>query len=214
MSKISNAQVREAIQNALQERKKRKFVESIDFQVMLRDYDPEKDKRFNSTTTLSYPCKSKLKICLIGTMHHTEQTGDLNIEAVSLDDLKKFNKEAKLIKKWARQFDVLLVSESLSRNVTKLIGRYVTQIGKLPVPIGENEKVADKVEELMRTVRFRTKKFPWLAQSVGIDSLEEEELRQNITKSINFLVSLLPKGWQNIKSIHIKTTMGKPQKLY
>lgn len=47
----------------------------------------------------------------------------------------------------------------------------------------------------MRTIRFRVKKFPWLAQSVGIDTLEEEELRTNITKSINFLVSLLPKGW-------------------
>lgn len=93
---------------------------------MLRDFDPEKDKRFNSTTTLSYPCKSKLSVCLIGTMHHIEQTKDLSIEAVNIDDLKKFNNEGKLIKKWARKFDVLLVSESLSRNVTKLIGRHVT----------------------------------------------------------------------------------------
>ena len=77
--------------------------------------------------------------------------------------MKKFNREAKLIKKWARKFDVLLVSESISRNVTKLIGRYVTSIGKLPVPIAENEDVAEKVNELKKTIRFRVKKFPWLA---------------------------------------------------
>ena len=115
MSKVTNAQVREAIQNALNERKKRKFVESIDLQVMLRDFDPEKDKRFNSTTVLSYPCKSKLSVCLIGTITHIEQCEGLDIESVNLDDLKKFNNEGKLIKKWARKFDVLLVSESLSR---------------------------------------------------------------------------------------------------
>lgn len=39
---------------------------------MLRDFDPEKDKRFNSSTALSYPTKSKLKICLIGTINHIE----------------------------------------------------------------------------------------------------------------------------------------------
>jgi large subunit ribosomal protein L10Ae len=130
---------------------------------MLRDFDPEKDKRFNSTTTLNYNCKSRLKICLIGTMNHIEAAQGVDIETVNLDDLKKFNKEAKLIKKWARKFDILLVSESLSRNVTKLIGRYVTSIGKLPVPISENENPKDKVEELMKTIRFRVKKFPWLA---------------------------------------------------
>lgn len=162
---------------------------------MLRDYNPEKDKRFNSTTVLSYPCKSNLKICLIGTINHIEQAKEINLDAVNLDDLKKFNREAKLIKKWARRYDILMVSESLSRNVTKLIGRYVTSIGKLPVPIGENENVKDKVDELMKTIRFRVKKFPWLAQSVGIDTLEEEQIRQNVTKSLNFLVSLLPKGW-------------------
>jgi len=162
---------------------------------MLRDFDPEKDKRFNSSTVLSYPTKSKLAICLIGTMSHIEQTKELNIESVNVDDLKKFNNEAKMIKKWARKYDILMVSESLSRNVTKLIGRHVTSIGKLPVPIGESEKVKDKVDELLKTIRFRVKKYPWLAQSIGIDTLKEDEIRQNLNKSLNFLTSLLPKGW-------------------
>lgn len=71
----------------------------------------------------------------------------------------------------------MLVSESLSRNVTKLVGRHVASVGKLPVPLAENENVNDKVNELMRTIRFRVKKFPWLAQSAGIETLEEEEIR-------------------------------------
>ena len=214
MSKISNEQITKGIEDALANRKKRKFVESMDFQVMLRDYDPDKDKRFNSATTLNHNVKSSLKVCLIGTINHVEEAKENGYEGVLVDDLKKFNNEPKLIKKWARRFDCILVSESKNKDVTKMVGRYITSIGKLPVTIGEKEKVKDKVNELLKTIRFRVKKVPWLAQSFGIDSLTQEDLRQNLTKSVNFLVSLLPKGWQNIKTIHIKSSMGKPIQLY
>ena len=145
-------------------------------------------------------------------MVHNDQAKALGLAHVSVDDIKKFNKDAKLIKKWARGYDILIVTDTLSRTVTKMIGRYVTSIGKLPVPIGENENLEAKIEELHRTIRFRVKKFPWLAQSVGIDTLSEDELRQNVTKSLNFLASLLPKGWQNIKAVTIKLkVIGKEE---
>ena len=174
MSKITNTHLRNCIQNALEDRKKRKFTESIDLQITFRDYNPIKDKRFNSTTVLSHKCRSNLKVCLIGTMKDNEAAKDLDMDCVSIDDLKKFNGEAKLIKKWARKYNVILVSESLSRNVTKLVGRYVSRIGKLPVPLLEGESPEEKLGELYNTIRFRVKKFPWLAQSVGTDQLEVE----------------------------------------
>jgi len=31
--------------------------------------------------------------------------------------------------------------------------------------------------------------------------------------SLNFLVSLLKKGWHNLRTVHVKTTMGKSVKL-
>ena len=44
--------------------------------------------------------------------------------------------------------------------------------------------------------------------------MTEEEIRQNVNMAINYFVSLLKKNWQNLKSAYIKTTMGKPQRLY
>ena len=214
MSKLTTEQITSAVEQALEHRKKRKFVESLDFQVMFRDFDLERDKRFNSATTLNHDVRTIMKICVIGTMNHVQEAKTLGLEGVSTDDLKKFNNEEKLIKKWARRFDCILVSESKNKEVTRMIGRYITRIGKLPIVISEKEKIHEKVNELKKTIRFRVKKVPWLAQSVAVDSLTADEIRSNLTKSVNFLVSLLPKGWQNIKAIHIKTTMGKPVKLY
>jgi large subunit ribosomal protein L10Ae len=44
--------------------------------------------------------------------------------------------------------------------------------------------------------------------------MTEEQIRQNLNISVNFLVSLLKKGWNNINSLYIKTTMGKSIKLF
>jgi large subunit ribosomal protein L10Ae len=36
----------------MKDRKERKFVETVELQIGLRDYDPEKDKRFNGSIRL------------------------------------------------------------------------------------------------------------------------------------------------------------------
>ena len=52
-----------------------------------------------------------------------------------------------------------------------------------------------------------------MATAVGHVEMSDEELKQNIMMSLNFLASLLKKGWHNIKTIYIKTTMSPAIKL-
>ena len=51
MSKVSREQLYECVQAVLtaSQEKKRKFVETIDLQIGLKNYDPQKDKRFSGT---------------------------------------------------------------------------------------------------------------------------------------------------------------------
>jgi len=44
--------------------------------------------------------------------------------------------------------------------------------------------------------------------------MTEQQLVDNMKLAINFLVSLLKKNWQNIKVLYIKSTMGKPTRLF
>ena len=48
-----------------------------------------------------------------------------------------------------------------------------------------------------------------MAAAVGNVEMDDEELKANIMMALNFLASLLKKGWHNLKSVYIKTTMGK-----
>jgi len=58
------------------------------------------------------------------------------------------------------------------------------------------------------------KKVLCLGVAVGTVDLTEDQAIQNNVNSVNGLVSLLKKGWQNIKFLYIKSTMGPIQRIY
>jgi large subunit ribosomal protein L10Ae len=145
MSKLPNVQINNAIELALKERKAREFAETLELQIMLRDYNPDKEKKFNSTVVLNHPIKRNIKICVIGTINHIDQAKALNVDFKDIDELNIISKESKLVKKWARNYDVLLVSDSLKLKFIKMVGKQVNSVGQQPSFILENENVEAKV---------------------------------------------------------------------
>jgi large subunit ribosomal protein L10Ae len=79
--------------------KQRKFTETIELQIGLKNYDPQKDKRFSGTVRLPYIPRPGMKICVLGDVKHCEQAVNLGMDAKSVEDLKKLNKNKKLVKK-------------------------------------------------------------------------------------------------------------------
>merc|ERR1712202_103361 len=73
---------------------------------------------------------------------------------------------------------------------------------------------SSETPELKCTIKFQMKKVLCLAVAIGNVGMGEDELVQNLNLAVNFLVSLLKKNWQNVKSLNVKSTMGKPQRLY
>ena len=214
MNKISEAEYVEGIEYILENRKQRKFVETIELQIGLKDYDPKKDKRFSGSMRLPNLCKTKIKVCVIGDVQHIGEAQALGIDAIDLDGLKKFNKEKKEIKKWAKKYQLLLATDTLSRKIPRVLGPTLTKIGMFPQVITHDQPLSDKIAEIKSSVKFQLKKVLCMAVAVGNVNLTNAQIQQNLVSSVNFLVSLLKKGWNNIKSLTIKTTMGKPYSLF
>lgn len=53
--------------------KQRKFVETIELQIGLKNYDPQKDKRFSGSVKLPHIPRPKMKICMLGDAQHVEE---------------------------------------------------------------------------------------------------------------------------------------------
>ncbi len=71
-----------------------------------------------------------------------------------------------------------------------------------------------KINEIKASIKFQLKKVLCLGVAVGNVGMTDKELYVNTQMSVNFLVSLLKKNWQNVRCLYIKSSMGKPVRLY
>ena len=217
MSKVQASAVRESVKEVLKfslEEKKRKFTETVELQIGLKNYDPQRDKRFSGTVRLPNVPRPGMKLCILADAAHIDKAKAIGLPFMSVDDLKKLNKNKKLIKKLAKKYDGFLTSDTLIKQIPRLLGPGLSKAGKFPTPLSHTDSLEQKIDEIKSTIKFQLKKVLCLGVAVGHVGMTEDELVNNIMLAVNFLVSLLKKNWQNVKSLFIKSSMGKPQRLY
>jgi large subunit ribosomal protein L10Ae len=218
MSKLDAEQVEEVI-NAIKagaETKKRNFLETIELQVALKNYDPQKDKRFSGSITLPFIPRDKFSVCVLGSASDCDRAKACGVESRSVEDLKKLNKNKKLVKKLAAEFSAFLASSALIRKIPRLLGPGLNKAGKFPGVLGDKEDISAKVNDLKASVKFQLKSKKTTCMGVAISNvaLTTDQTAQNVILAVNFLVSLLPKNWQQVKKLYLKSTMGPSHKIY
>lgn len=214
-SKVSYDDCLNAVRQVLERSmaKKRNFVETVELQISMKNIDVQRDKRFQGTVKLSHiPCPN-MTVCVFGDAKHYDEAMASGMEAMTLDDLKKLNKDKKLVKKLSKKYDAFLASETIIKQIPRILGPGLTKSGKFPTPVG-NEQLVAKADELRSTAKIQLKKVLCMGLAVGNLEMTEEQIAENTMRCINLAVSLPKKNWQNISSLYVKSTMGKPVRIY
>ncbi len=224
MSKIDSELLTTAVDNILKfsagetvngtKGKKRKFTETIELQITLKNYDPQRDKRFSGTFKLPVVPKPNASVCILGSQRHCETAEKLGVDKMTIDDLKKFNKNKKLIKKFAKKYDSFLASGTLIKQIPRILGPGLTKAGKFPTLLDDNDNVQDKIDVVKATIKFQMKKVMCMSLAVANVTMSNAEIALNVQLAVNFLVSLLKKNWQNVKVLYIKSSMGPAQQIF
>ena len=71
---------------------------------------------------------------------------------MSADDLKKLNKQKKLVKKLAKKYDAFLASESLIKQIPRLLGPGLNKAGKFPTLLTHGDNTVSYTHLTLPTI--------------------------------------------------------------
>lgn len=86
---------------------------------------------------------------VLGDQHDLDRAKHHGLDGMSAEDLRKLNKNKKLIKKLARKYDAFVASEGLIKQIPRLLGPGLSK-GMLP-PIFEEGKKKRKKKYILLT---------------------------------------------------------------
>ncbi|XP_037270228.2 large ribosomal subunit protein uL1 [Rhipicephalus microplus] len=202
----------EQVLRASQE-KPRRFVETVELQIKLRNYNARKDECLRGDIRLPHIPRKKLAVCVIGNKAQCDEAKSHQLSAVPDEILKGKTKKGQTMKKIVEKYRVFMATEPVIKKIPRNIANDMVKKGKLPVVLGEEEPMQAKLEEVRTTVTFRVK-APLIGVPVGNVSMTPEELGENINIVIKHILATLEQHKLVVRSMHTKSTMGPPQKLY
>ncbi|NHJ49521.1 MAG: 50S ribosomal protein L1 [Asgard group archaeon] len=205
----------EAVAECKKASKKRKFTESIDLAVNFKDLDLKvPSNRFNFQTTLPHPIYKKVTTVIFAGGELAVNAKNAGVKTVlSRTELEALGKSPKEIRKLAKEHDFFLAEPPLMPLIARFLGKYLAPRGKMPQPITPNADIPVMLERFRRTAKLRIKENPVVLAKVGNVKMNNQNVAENIEAIIHALEGKLENGIMNIRSVMIKTTMGKSIKL-
>jgi large subunit ribosomal protein L10Ae len=92
----------------------------------------------------------------------------------------RLNKNKKLVKKLAKKYDAFLSSETLLKQIPRLLGPGLSKAGKFPTPISHAEDLSNKLTEVRSTIKFQLKKVLCLGVAVGHVQMTDDQVLANV----------------------------------
>ena len=202
------------MQKALESAKKRKFTETVELAINLRDVDLSIPKnRIQDDIILPNGRGKKVRICVIGGGElalKAKAVADLVITPEELGTLADNKKDAKKI---ANNTDYFIAEAPLMAVVGKRLGTVLGPRGKMPKPIPPGADPTGMIDNLRKSVSIRTKDRMTFHAPVGTADMDPEKIAENIEAIMKRVETRLEKGKMNIASSFVKTTMGPSERI-
>ena len=194
---------------------KKKFTQSIDLVVRLREVDLKKpENRINEAIPLPNPPEKALKVCVIASADLATRAKAAGADMiVGRQEIENLAKDKKGARKLAQEYDFFIAEAPLMPLVGRALGSFLGPRGKMPTPIPPNAPVDQVIVNHRKMVRVRMREQPVLQCRVGTEAMPDEKLVENIQAVVSRIEQKLERGFKNIGEILVKGTMSKPVKI-
>lgn len=206
---MDKKKLRDAIDKILEEKGKRKFIQSAELIINMRGVDFSKsENRLNLEIMLPKGKGGKeLKVAVIAEEVLGAQCKKFGVDAViTPTEMASWTTKERL-KELAKSY-VMLVQPNLMAQAAKFFGQYLGPRGKAPRPLAGNP--AELIPRSRKVIRIVSKgKYLPVAQAfIGTEGMSADDLVENADAVYEGVKTKVNES--NMKSIYVKLTMGKP----
>lgn len=207
---MSKDKIVEAVKKAIKNSVKRRFKQSVEMIIVLRDIDPRSPEgRIRETIFLPKEIKKDIRICVVAdgeTAVKAREAGAYRV--ITRAELTEIDR--KTAKKIAQECDWVLVRTDLMALAGRILGPALGPRGKIPVPVPPAADIVSVMKRYKRAIFVRIKDQPQIMCRIGTEDMDPEEIAENALSVLSSLEAKLPNPAHNISRIIIKTTMGPP----
>lgn len=211
---INNDQLNELVKRARESAPKRKFTQSAELTLVLKDIDVKKGFSLNEIVVLPNPTTKGPSLCVLGGGDMGMRAKRAGVETVmepdSLDRLGSNKRDARKI---VRAHDFFLADASLMSSVGRSLGPFLGPKGKMPTPLPYGAPIESIASRLRSSTRIRSKNQLNMSTKIGDESLTDDQIAANASAVISAVEKKLPQGDKNLRNTIVKFTMGKAVKM-
>ncbi|TAJ43467.1 50S ribosomal protein L1 [Methanofollis fontis] len=207
---VEKEQILKAVQTALEAAPERKFQESVDITINLKNIDMAQPKnRIDETILLPNGLGSDVKVAVLGRGEITTQAREAGVDLIiSPEEIERLGGEPREARKIANEYRFFLAETSVMGQVGRWLGPRLGPRGRMPMPIPTGTDVRPIVERLRSSVKIRSKDKKVFHARVGTTQMPPEQISENIDAVMKRIEGVLEQGSQNVRSVYVKTTMG------
>jgi len=206
---MADSDIETAVARALEDAPERKFRETVDLAINLRDLDlNEPSNRVDESVVLPSGTGQETRIVVFAEGETAVRAEGVADEVLSGDDLADLGDDNDAAKDLAGETDFFIAEEAMMQNIARYLGTVLGPRGLMPDPLSPDDDVVETVNRLKNTVQIRSGDRRTFHTLVGAEDMDAEDIASNIDVILRRLHADLEKGPQNIDSVYVKTTMG------
>ena len=205
---VSTETLVQAVREAKKLAKPRRFKQSVELIVKLRDVDVRKpENRLDTIIFLPNPPSKHIKVAVFATGDLALKAKDAGADLVlSREDIEKLAASKKDVKKLASSVDFFLAQADLMPLIGRYLGRYLGPRGKMPVPVPPAADIGAMISRYRSAVKIRMRDQPQVMCRIGTEDQKDEELAENAQAVLSTILSKFKP--YNIEKVYVKLTMG------
>ncbi|MFC6732351.1 MULTISPECIES: 50S ribosomal protein L1 [unclassified Haladaptatus] len=198
----------QAVSRALEEAPERKFRETVDLAINLRDLDlNEPSKRVDESVVLPAGTGQETQIVVFADGETALRAEDV-ATVMGKDDIEDLGDDTNAAKDLADETDFFVAEVSKMQDIGRHLGTVLGPRGKMPTPLQPDDDVVEVVNRMKNTVQLRSRDRRTFHTRVGAEDMSPEDIAENVDVILRRLEANLEKGPLNIDSVYVKTTMG------